>query len=73
MRVTASSRRSRCSSTTSSGARAKITEAMQDTSFDGVTGHVSFDKFGDATNKQLTVYKVLDGAWTPVKTGTYTG
>lgn len=57
----------------SSGARAKITEAMQDTSFDGVTGHVSFDKFGDATNKQLTVYKVLDGAWTPVKTGTYTG
>jgi branched-chain amino acid transport system substrate-binding protein len=54
-------------------ARAKITAAMQNVSFDGVTGKVSFDEFGDATNKQLTVYAVKDGAWSPVKTGTYTG
>ena len=44
-------------------ARAKITEAMQNVSFDGVTGKVSFDEFGDTTNKQLTVYSVEGGAW----------
>ncbi|MEU6522319.1 branched-chain amino acid ABC transporter substrate-binding protein [Streptomyces sp. NPDC046924] len=54
-------------------ARAKVTEAMQNVSFDGVTGKVSFDEFGDATNKQLTVYKVEDGAFVPVKSGTFTG
>ncbi|MFI6337559.1 branched-chain amino acid ABC transporter substrate-binding protein [Streptomyces sp. NPDC050535] len=54
-------------------ARAKVTAAMQNVSFDGVTGKVSFDEFGDATNKQLTVYAVENGAWKPVKSGTYTG
>ncbi|MFF5854090.1 branched-chain amino acid ABC transporter substrate-binding protein [Streptomyces sp. NPDC012751] len=56
-----------------SDARAKVTEAMQGVSFDGVTGKVSFDEYGDATNKQLTVYAVKDGAWVTVKSGTYTG
>ncbi|MEU6808470.1 branched-chain amino acid ABC transporter substrate-binding protein [Streptomyces sp. NPDC046831] len=54
-------------------ARAKVTEAMQGVSFDGVTGKVSFDEYGDATNKQLTVYAVENGTWKPVKSGTYTG
>ncbi|MBD9725618.1 branched-chain amino acid ABC transporter substrate-binding protein [Streptomyces caniscabiei] len=54
-------------------ARAKITEAMQNISFDGVTGKVSFDEYGDTTNKQLTVYKVEGGAWKAVDSGTYTG
>lgn len=54
-------------------ARSKVVDAMQDVSFDGVTGTVSFDEFGDATNKQLTVYSVKDGDWTAVKTGTFTG
>ncbi|SMF29428.1 branched-chain amino acid ABC transporter substrate-binding protein [Streptomyces sp. Amel2xC10] len=54
-------------------ARAKVTEAMQNVSFDGVTGKVSFDEFGDATNKQLTVYAVENGAWKAVKSGTYSG
>ncbi|MFF1443706.1 branched-chain amino acid ABC transporter substrate-binding protein [Streptomyces sp. NPDC058295] len=54
-------------------ARAKVTAAMQNVSFDGVTGKVSFDEFGDATNKQLTVYAVENGAWKPVKSGTYSG
>ncbi|MGV9555956.1 branched-chain amino acid ABC transporter substrate-binding protein [Streptomyces sp. NPDC003401] len=54
-------------------ARAKVTAAMQNVSFDGVTGKVSFDEFGDATNKQLTVYAVENGAWKSVKAGTYTG
>ncbi|MFF0104321.1 branched-chain amino acid ABC transporter substrate-binding protein [Streptomyces hirsutus] len=54
-------------------ARAKVTAAMQNVSFDGVTGKVSFDEFGDATNKQLTVYAVENGDWTAVHSGTYTG
>ncbi|MCW8380169.1 branched-chain amino acid ABC transporter substrate-binding protein [Streptomyces justiciae] len=56
-----------------SDARAKITAATQNVSFDGVTGKVSFDEYGDATNKQLTVYAVENGAWKAVKSGTYTG
>ncbi|MEV5874939.1 branched-chain amino acid ABC transporter substrate-binding protein [Streptomyces sp. NPDC052101] len=56
-----------------SDARAKITAAMQNVSFDGVTGKVSFDEFGDTTNKQLTVYSVTGGAWKTVTSGTYNG
>ncbi|MEU0580549.1 branched-chain amino acid ABC transporter substrate-binding protein [Streptomyces griseoincarnatus] len=54
-------------------ARAKVVDAMQNVSFDGVTGKVSFDEFGDATNKQLTVYTVKGGDWATVKSGTFTG
>ena len=54
-------------------ARSKVVDAMQNVSFDGVTGKVSFDEFGDATNKQLTVYSVKDGDWATVKSGTFTG
>ncbi|WP_327314346.1 branched-chain amino acid ABC transporter substrate-binding protein [Streptomyces sp. NBC_01235] len=54
-------------------ARAKITAAVQNVSFDGVTGKVAFDEYGDATNKQLTVYAVENGAWKAVKSGTFTG
>ncbi|MDT6985627.1 branched-chain amino acid ABC transporter substrate-binding protein [Streptomyces lusitanus] len=54
-------------------ARAKVVDAMQNVSFDGVTGKVSFDEFGDATNKQLTVYTVKGSDWATVKSGTFTG
>ncbi|MEU6662821.1 branched-chain amino acid ABC transporter substrate-binding protein [Streptomyces sp. NPDC046821] len=50
-------------------ARAKITEATQKVSFDGVTGQVSFDEYGDTTNRTLTVYQVKNGTHVPVKTG----
>ncbi|MFD3544940.1 branched-chain amino acid ABC transporter substrate-binding protein [Streptomyces sp. NPDC058655] len=56
-----------------SDARAKVLEAVQGVSFDGVTGKVSFDEFGDATNKQLTVYKVEGNDWKSVESGTYAG
>ncbi|MBN0043970.1 branched-chain amino acid ABC transporter substrate-binding protein [Streptomyces actuosus] len=56
-----------------SDARAKVTAAMQGISFDGVTGKVSFDEYGDTTNKQLTVYAVENGAWKTVESGTYSG
>lgn len=49
--------------------RQAIIDAVQDTEHDGVTGEVSFDKFGDTTNKTLTVYKVTSGKWAPSKTG----
>ncbi|MFD3537782.1 branched-chain amino acid ABC transporter substrate-binding protein [Streptomyces sp. NPDC058664] len=52
-------------------ARAKVTEAMAKVSFEGVTGSVAFDQYGDTTNKQLTVYQVKNGAWTDVKSETF--
>ncbi|MET9376522.1 branched-chain amino acid ABC transporter substrate-binding protein [Streptomyces sp. NPDC003035] len=52
-------------------ARAKVTEAMAKVSFEGVTGKVSFDQYGDTTNKQLTVYQVKNGAWVDVKSETF--
>ncbi|WP_329115798.1 branched-chain amino acid ABC transporter substrate-binding protein [Streptomyces sp. NBC_01465] len=52
-------------------ARAKITTAMAKVSFNGVTGAVAFDQYGDTTNKQLTVYKVEGGVWKSVKSATF--
>ena len=53
-------------------ARADIVKALQDVKFDGVTGPVAFDQYGDATNKTLTAYKVQGKAWVAAKTGTVT-
>ena len=47
--------------------------AVQQTNFDGATGHVSFDQFGDTTNKVLTVYAVQGDEFVPVDTGTFDG
>ncbi|WP_328316929.1 branched-chain amino acid ABC transporter substrate-binding protein [Streptomyces sp. NBC_00388] len=55
-----------------SDARQQIVDAVQKTDFDGIAGHVSFDQYGDTTNKQLTVYQVKNGAWKAVKSGVYT-
>jgi branched-chain amino acid transport system substrate-binding protein len=54
-------------------ARGKLVDAVQKSDFEGIAGHVSFDQYGDTTNKQLTVYQVKNKAWVPVKSGTYTG
>ncbi|KDN86242.1 branched-chain amino acid ABC transporter substrate-binding protein [Kitasatospora sp. NPDC059646] len=53
--------------------RAKVLEEMGKVKFAGVTGQVSFDQYGDTTNKQLTVYSVKGPEWKAVKSGTYTG
>ncbi|NUP37613.1 MAG: branched-chain amino acid ABC transporter substrate-binding protein [Streptomyces sp.] len=53
--------------------RSKLVDAVQNANFDGIAGHVSFDQYGDTTNKQLTVYQVKSGKWVAVKSGTYTG
>jgi branched-chain amino acid transport system substrate-binding protein len=55
------------------GARAKIVDEVQKTKFDGIAGPVSFDEYGDTTNKQLTVYQVVNGKWKAVKSGTFNG
>jgi branched-chain amino acid transport system substrate-binding protein len=52
-------------------AREKIVAATGKVAFDGVTGKVAFDKYGDTTNKQLTVYKVEGGVWKDVKSATF--
>ncbi|MFF1395550.1 branched-chain amino acid ABC transporter substrate-binding protein [Streptomyces sp. NPDC058287] len=56
-----------------SDARTKIVGEVQKTKFDGIAGPVSFDEYGDTTNKQLTVYQVVDGKWKAVKSGTFSG
>jgi branched-chain amino acid transport system substrate-binding protein len=51
-------------------ARQATIDAMGKVSFDGSTGKVAFDQYGDSTNKVLTVYKVDGGKWVAEKTGT---
>lgn len=50
-------------------ARPATIDAMAKVSFDGATGKVAFDEFGDTTTKVLTVYKVTGGKWVADKTG----
>jgi branched-chain amino acid transport system substrate-binding protein len=49
-------------------ARQATIDALGKVSFEGVTGKVAFDKFGDSTSRVLTVYKVDAGKWGPVNT-----
>jgi branched-chain amino acid transport system substrate-binding protein len=53
--------------------RSKVVEAMQKITFDGVTGKVGFDQYGDTTNKQLSLYEVKDGKHVPIESGTFEG
>ncbi|MFJ2779163.1 ABC transporter substrate-binding protein [Kitasatospora sp. NPDC087315] len=53
-------------------ARAEVAAAMGRVSFDGVTGHIAFDEYGDTTDRQLAVSSVKSGVWSTVTTGTYT-
>ncbi|MFJ6081939.1 branched-chain amino acid ABC transporter substrate-binding protein [Streptomyces sp. NPDC092369] len=50
--------------------RSKLIPEVQKSDFEGITGKVSFDQYGDTGNKQLTVYQVTNGEWKAVKTGT---
>ncbi|WP_237771425.1 branched-chain amino acid ABC transporter substrate-binding protein [Kribbella sp. ALI-6-A] len=49
-------------------ARPKTVEELGKVSFDGVTGKVAFDQYGDTTSKVLTVYKVDGTKWSTVET-----
>ncbi|MFJ4622762.1 branched-chain amino acid ABC transporter substrate-binding protein [Streptomyces sp. NPDC088812] len=48
-----------------SDGRKAVLDAMSKVKFDGVTGTISFDEFGDTTNTLMTAYKVKSNAWTP--------
>jgi branched-chain amino acid transport system substrate-binding protein len=43
-------------------------DALGKVSFDGITGKVAFDQYGDSTSRVLTVYKVTSLKWVPVNT-----
>lgn len=44
-------------------AREATIEAVGSVSFDGATGKVAFDEFGDTITRIITVYQVSNGAW----------
>ncbi len=49
-------------------ARQPTVDAMSSVAFDGVTGKVAFDEYGDTTSRVLTVYGVKGGKWEAVNT-----
>ncbi len=49
-------------------ARQATVDAMSKVAFDGVTGKVAFDQYGDSTTKVLTVYKAEAKDWATVET-----
>jgi branched-chain amino acid transport system substrate-binding protein len=52
-------------------AREATVQAMASVKFDGATGPVAFDEFGDTTTKIITAYKVEGGKWVADKTGEF--
>ncbi len=52
-------------------ARQATIDAVAAVSFEGVTGTVAFDEFGDSKTRILTVYEVKAGKWAPVKTDSF--
>ena len=59
------------SGTFDDSSRAKLISSVQATSFDGASGKVAFDQYGDTTNKVLTVYQVKGTDFAPVETGAF--
>ena len=55
--------------------RKAIVKAVQDTKINGAGGPISFDQYGDTTNKVLTVYTVKGSDFAPIEgsTGSFTG
>jgi ABC-type branched-subunit amino acid transport system substrate-binding protein len=50
-------------------ARARMPKAVAALEFDGVTGRVAFDRYGDTADRRVSVYAVKGGRWTFVKSG----
>lgn len=51
--------------------RDDVTKGVQDANYDGITGKITFDAFGDTTVKVLTVYQVKGGKFVAAKTDTF--
>ncbi len=60
-------KKSLAGATDAKSARAATVAAMSSVSFDGATGKIAFDKFGDTVTKVITVYKVTNGKWATEK------
>ena len=67
--IIAALKTSLASATDAKSAREATITAMASVSFDGATGKVAFDEFGDSVSRVLTVYAVTSGAWAAKKTG----
>lgn len=50
-------------------ARKAVLDAMSKVNFEGVTGTISFDEFGDTTNTTMTAYKIENNTWAPEFSG----
>jgi branched-chain amino acid transport system substrate-binding protein len=51
--------------------RDEVTKELAETSFDGVTGPISFDAFGDTNNKVLTAYEIKAGKYEAANTAAF--
>ena len=49
-------------------ARKATVEAMSSVKADGLSGTIAFDRFGDPSNKTLTIYRLAGGNWVVEKT-----
>lgn len=47
---------------------AKYLAELPKTDYQGVTGHIRFDRNGDLANSAITLYRVESGVWRPLKT-----
>ncbi|MEA5051822.1 MAG: branched-chain amino acid ABC transporter substrate-binding protein, partial [Propionicimonas sp.] len=54
-------------------AREATIEAVGKVDFEGASGQVKFDEFGDTVTRVITVYEVADGAWTTKQVINYQG
>lgn len=48
--------------------RPAVVQAVQSTDADGVTGPISFDRFGDVSSDAVTVYRLVGARWIPERT-----
>ncbi len=67
--IIASLKTSLASAADAKSARSATVTDMAKVSFEGATGKVGFDEFGDSVSRVLTVYKVDGGKWVAEKTG----
>ncbi|MFF8828649.1 bifunctional serine/threonine-protein kinase/ABC transporter substrate-binding protein [Streptomyces sp. NPDC015131] len=54
-------------------ARSRMAKAVAGVDFEGFTGRVAFDAYGDTVNRRLTVHVVRGGAWKTLVSGPLTG
>jgi branched-chain amino acid transport system substrate-binding protein len=69
--IIAALKTSLASADSAEAARQPTIDAMANVSFDGVTGKVAFDEFGDTTSKVLTVYEVKGDKWEAINTAAF--